>query len=391
MALKPNETYELCGVKVCEKIIPEGTVWKDDTKAKKAGFRAGQLYKKQLPLNNKTGKPTKITVHNTKGHSNISDEGELYTRATYNENMNSARVHYYVDNNGAWQNLKAGTGLCKNDPLGSAEVGWHAGDGSVQDGGNYQSIALEIIMGETAAIDAKAYDNGARLIAGLLKIHNLTVDDVVSHTYWVNKQAKKKFDDANDQSTNIIYGKKWCPTYIFASNNKATAKKNWLKFKDLIQKYLDEIGGIKPQPTPEPEQERNVKVGDVVEFLGNKHYTSANKLVGSKCTPGMAKVTHISKGSKHPYHLIHVDSGSNVYGWVDEKDIVDEKSTDIMVGDKVRLAADATVYGKKTKFSSWVYKSDLYVRSITGANVVVSIYQTGAITGSVDIKYLVKA
>ena len=48
---------------------------------------------------------------------------------TYNENMGSVRVHYYVDDTGAWQNLKAGTGLCANDPVGSAEVSWHAGDG----------------------------------------------------------------------------------------------------------------------------------------------------------------------------------------------------------------------------------------------------------------------
>ena len=85
-----------------------------------------------------------------------------------------------------------------------------------------------------------------------------------------------------------------------------------------------------------------------------------------------------------------MDGGSTVYGWVDEKDIRTEKSSEIMVGDKVRLAPDATVYGKTKKFSSWVYKSDLYVRSITGAKAVVSFYKSGPITGSVDIKYLTK-
>ena len=293
MALKPNETYVINGVKINEKIIPDGTVWKDDAKARKSGFRKGQLYKKQLPLNNKTGKPTKITIHNTRGHSHIADEGELYTRATYNENMSSARVHFYVDNNGAWQNLKAGTGMCKADPEGSCEVGWHAGDGSVQDGGNYQSIALEVIMGETAAIDAKAYDNAARITAWLMWKHGITIDNVVTHTYWDNKRKKKKFADPDEQCCNPGSGIKWCPTFIFASTKKATAMKNWKAFKAIVLMYLDELKGIVPQPDPKPEQIRDIKVGDIVEFIGNKHYTNPNKLTGSKCTPGMAKAQSI--------------------------------------------------------------------------------------------------
>ena len=34
MALKPNETYVINGVKINEKIIPDGTVWKDDAKVR---------------------------------------------------------------------------------------------------------------------------------------------------------------------------------------------------------------------------------------------------------------------------------------------------------------------------------------------------------------------
>lgn len=61
--------------------------------------------------------------------------------------------------------MKAGTGMCKNDPDGSAEVSWHAGDGSSPNGGNMTSISMEIIMNDTAEHDKKAYDNGARIAA----------------------------------------------------------------------------------------------------------------------------------------------------------------------------------------------------------------------------------
>jgi len=34
-------------------------------------------------------------------------------------------------------------------------------------------------------------------------------------------------------------------------------------------------------------------------------------------TAGRAKVTAISQGKKHPYHVVGEPGGSNVYGWVD--------------------------------------------------------------------------
>lgn len=60
------------------------------------------------------------------------------------------------------------------------------------------------------------------------------------------------------------------------------------------------------------------------------------------------------------------------------------------VGDKVKMSKDATIYGKDTKFASWVYNSTLYVRQISGDRIVISTQPSGAVTGSVDEKYLTK-
>jgi hypothetical protein len=65
-------------------------------------------------------------------------------------------------------------------------------------------------------------------------------------------------------------------------------------------------------------------------------------------------------------------------------------ATSLAVGDKVKLASNAPVYGSSTKFSSWVYSSTLYVREISGNRIVISTQKTGAITGAVDKKYLTK-
>lgn len=62
----------------------------------------------------------------------------------------------------------------------------------------------------------------------------------------------------------------------------------------------------------------------------------------------------------------------------------------LAVGDKVKMASNAPVYGSSKKFSSWVYSSALYVREISGNRIVISTQKTGAITGAVDKKYLTK-
>ena len=63
------------------------------------------------------------------------------------------------------------------------------------------------------------------------------------------------------------------------------------------------------------------KVGDIVNYTGNKHYANANAANGASCKGGKAKITNIYQlgKSKHPYHLVRVSGkGATVYGWVDE-------------------------------------------------------------------------
>lgn len=62
-----------------------------------------------------------------------------------------------------------------------------------------------------------------------------------------------------------------------------------------------------------------IKVGDVVDFLGGYHYKSARATTptGGTRKPGPADVTALAPGSPHPYHLRNTDGVSNVYGWVD--------------------------------------------------------------------------
>ena len=66
--------------------------------------------------------------------------------------------------------------------------------------------------------------------------------------------------------------------------------------------------------------ENQYNVGDIVNFHGGTHYVSSYPgSKGYKARAGKAKITiKNGSGKAHPWHLIHTDSGSNVYGWVDD-------------------------------------------------------------------------
>lgn len=46
-----------------------------------------------------------VTIHNTDDLPGIDDSAEQYTAATIDGDLKDVRVHFYVDDLGAWQNL----------------------------------------------------------------------------------------------------------------------------------------------------------------------------------------------------------------------------------------------------------------------------------------------
>lgn len=181
------------------------------------------------------GKMTKsiigVTIHNTDAIKAASGTtmAEQYTRATVNGNMNSVRVHYYVDNVGAWQNL----------PL--TQQGWHAADGSGN--GNTRTIAIECIMsGKGTAEDKAAEDNAARIAADLLKTYGLGIDCLFTHTHWLNVRDGRK--GSVDQLNVMRHPYKMCPLYILP---------HWQDFKAKVAAYMGE--GVSKSEAPEQVQE----------------------------------------------------------------------------------------------------------------------------------------
>lgn len=171
-------------------------------------------------------------------------------------------------------------------------------------------------------------------------------------------------------------------------------RRNWTKHGKLPYiEYVKETV-VTPAPTPVVSNKTEYNVGDVVEFTGTTQYTSSYATgIAKKCKPGKVKITARNIKGKHQYHGVAVSGGgSNAYGWLNASDLgVAEVEYSPKVGDKVKLVKNATIYGKSSKFSSWVYNCTLFVREIQGSRIVVSTQKTGAVTGAVDKKYLTKA
>ncbi len=191
--IKEESIYKAGGLTVKVKKIPFGARWSKDCPAE--GFRKGDLYKADRLLCGGSGKARGITVHNT----DDSADAATYTLATFNQNMNSARVHFYVDHKEAWQLLEL------------YEVGWHAGTGNYGRG-NEDTIAVEIIMGASSGErNLAARENGAVLVAYLLKQTGLGIGDIHTHKEWNGKS---------------------CPYYLLP---------DWQGFLRLVREKYDEL------------------------------------------------------------------------------------------------------------------------------------------------------
>lgn len=76
----------------------------------------------------------------------------------------------------------------------------------------------------------------------------------------------------------------------------------------------------KTETATQTTKKKDYNVGDIVNFKGGTHYVSSySGSRGYSARAGKAKITiKNGSGKTHPWHLIHTDSGSNVYGWVDD-------------------------------------------------------------------------
>lgn len=254
--LKPDKEYTINSVNVKEYLLTKHNPNRID-----------------MPTASMAGRIIGVTIHNTDWIATASGTtpAEQYTRATVNGNMNDVRVHYYVDNVCAWQNL----------PL--TLSGWHAADGSGN--GNRRTIAIECIMSRAYnAADRKSEDNAARLAAALLRQYGLGIDQLYTHTHWLNVRDGRS--GSVDQLNTMHNSYKMCPLYILP---------HWAAFRAKVQAYLNQSQTTtKPSGSAATKLRYDWKLGQRVQLYKEKTQLFANE---SATTPA----GYLPKGTYYIY------------------------------------------------------------------------------------------
>ena len=270
--LRPDATTTLNGVKINEYLLTKHNPNHID-----------------MPSVSMAGKIIGVTVHNTDWITVASGTtpAEQYTRATVNNNMKDVRVHYYVDNVCAWQNLP------------HSLSGWHAADGSGN--GNRRTIAIECIMSSAYNVtDKKSEDNCARLAAALLKKYNLDINHLFTHTHWLNvRDGKSGTVDYLNTARNPY---KMCPLYILP---------HWSAFKSKVQSYMKSGTSVSKNPTTK------------LLYRVRKSWSDAKSQIGA-----FSSLDNAKKACKPGYYVFDAN-GNVVYP---TKKSVDEIAREVIQG-----------------------------------------------------------
>lgn len=241
---------------------------------------------------NHSGKRTKkidtVTIHCMAGQLSVESCGALFAKSSRQASSNygigpDGRIALYVDEgNRSWC-----TSSNANDQ---------------------RAVTIEVASDATHpyAVRDKAYDALLDLVTDICKRNG------IKKLAWsTNKNTRVNHLNGCNMTVHRDYAAKACPgDYLYNLQDEIAAE---------VNRRLGTSGSTTPSTGDSTgTAAADIKVGDVVEFTGSKHYVSATATSASSCKPGKAKVTAIAKGKAHPYHLIAVSGGgSTVYGWTD--------------------------------------------------------------------------
>ena len=251
---------------------------------------------------NHSGKRTKkidtVTIHCMAGQLSVESCGALFAKSSRQASSNygigpDGRIALYVDEgNRSWC-----TSSNANDQ---------------------RAVTIEVASDATHpyAVRDKAYDALLDLVTDICKRNG------IKKLAWsTNKNTRVNHLNGCNMTVHRDYAAKACPgDYLYNLQDEIAAE---------VNRRLGTSGSTTPSTGGSTgTAAADIKVGDVVEFTGSKHYVSATATSASSCKPGKAKVTAIAKGKAHPYHLIAVSGGgSTVYGWTDAADIKTSSSS----------------------------------------------------------------
>jgi len=191
-------------------------------------------------------------------------------------------------------------------------------------------------------------------------------------------------------------------------SNHGDPKSWWKKFGLSMDGFRADVAkaiGTVTKPTTssstttKPNTPASLAIGDVIKLATGAKYTS-----GKAIPNWVIKSTLYARDIKSNGDVIFSTKKTGaVTGVVSQQYIVKDgqsvstskptvstpANTNLAIGDEVKLISGAK-YTSGKSVPSFVIKSKVYVRGISGDNITISILKVGAITGVVDKKYLTK-
>ena len=277
---------------------------------------------------NHSGKRTKkidtITIHCMAGQLSVESCGALFAQSSRQASSNygignDGRIALYVDEgNRSWC-----TSSNANDQ---------------------RTVNIEVASDATHpyAVNSKAYDTLLDLVTDICKRNG------IKKLVWsTNKNDRMNHLNGCNMTVHRDYAAKACPgDWLYNRHGEIAAE---------VNRRLGS-GSSTPSTGETTGGTADIKIGDVVEFTGTKHYVSSTAKTASSCKPGKAKVTALAKGKAHPYHLIAVSGGgSTVYGWTDAADIKTSAAataTSYLIGDVVEFTGTKHYVSSTAKTAS---------------------------------------
>lgn len=172
---------------------------------------------------------------------------------------------------------------------------------------DHRAITIEVASDTTHpyAVNDKALAATIELVTDICKRNG------IKKLVWsTNKNERVNHLNGCNMTVHRDYANKSCPgDYLYNKHG-------------YIAEQVNKRLGVTEPITPAPSTSKLQFIeGDIVNFSGGKHYSSASATNGTNVKASKAKVTSTYESGKHPYHLRAVnDKGafiSGVYGWVD--------------------------------------------------------------------------
>lgn len=178
---------------------------------------------------------------------------------------------------------------------------------------DHRAITIEVASDTTHpyAVTDKALAATIELVADICKRNG------IKKLVWsTNKNDRVNHRNGCNMTVHRDYANKSCPgDYLYNRHGYIAEQVN-----KRLGVVTETPAPSTPTPDPAPSKLQFEK-GDIVNFAGGKHYSSASATNGSVVKASKAKVTNTYESGKHPYHLRAVnDKGAfigGVYGWVD--------------------------------------------------------------------------